>query len=147
MKLTFDDLPPPDVKDNVGPGWKRRTIQDFIKNLINTNEYFYKKAKQMSDDYDKATALIEKSQSNFDHALDKLTEKHNELSVSTKNVSENVRKSTQKLNEGLARIEKQANFDRLARYVELLERADKAMSSLAELEQSGRLEKIAKAIN
>ena len=39
-----------------------------------------------------------------------------------------------------------ANFERLERYVELLERAAQAMSGLAELEKNGKLEKIANAI-
>ena len=39
-----------------------------------------------------------------------------------------------------------ANFERLERYVELLERASQAMSVLAELEKNGKLEKIANAI-
>ena len=46
-------------------------------------------------------------------------------------------------NEFIAEV---ANFERLERYVELLERAAQAMSVLAELEKNGKLEKIANAI-
>lgn len=57
-----------------------------------------------------------------------------------------VRDAADKLAAGLNKIEKAANFDRLERYVELLERAAKAMDLLATLEQSGKLEKIAGAL-
>jgi len=144
--LTANDLPPPDIIDKLGAGYTTRTVNDFAKKLINTNNFFYPKAKKMTDDYDRATELVEKAQSNFDRALNKLNKTEAEISISAKKVSEKVRQSTQKLNDGLARIEKQANFDRLEKYVELLERADKAISSLAELESSGRLERIASAI-
>ena len=147
MGLTTDDLPPPDIIDKLGKGYTPRTVNDFTKNLINTNKFFYTKAKKMGNDYDNATQLVEKAQSNFDRALNKLNRTEQEISISTKKVSEKVRQSTQKLNDGLSRIEKQANFDRLENYVPLLERAEKAISSLAELEKTGRLEKIANAIN
>lgn len=58
----------------------------------------------------------------------------------------NVKDAAEKLSSGLQRVEKAANFDRLERYVELLERAALAMSTLGDLEKSGRLEKIALAI-
>ena len=50
------------------------------------------------------------------------------------------------LKDKLKKVEKNANFDRLERYVLLLERAANAMHSLAELEASGKLEKIAASI-
>lgn len=100
----------------------------------------------MSEDYEKASEIISKAQKKFDNAIENLKKTESEISESSKKVSENVRQATSKLSEGLARIEKQANFDRLEKYVELLERAEKSISSLAELERSGKLEKIASAI-
>ena len=50
------------------------------------------------------------------------------------------------MSEGLSRIEKQANFDNLERYVALLERANVALSALAELEKNGKLNKISEAL-
>ena len=50
------------------------------------------------------------------------------------------------MSEGLSRIEKQANFDNLERYVTLLERANVALSALAELEKNGKLNKISEAL-
>lgn len=48
--------------------------------------------------------------------------------------------------ESTGELQKSADFERLERYVALLERAAVAMQTLAELEASGRLEKIAAAI-
>ena len=59
-----------------------------------------------------------------------------------KKASGDVRDVANKLAEGLIKIEKVANFERLERYVELLERAAQAMSVLAELEKNGKLEKL-----
>ena len=47
---------------------------------------------------------------------------------------------------GLSKIEKSADMARLQGYVELLERAATAMNALADLEKSGKLEKIANSL-
>ena len=47
---------------------------------------------------------------------------------------------------GLSKIEKSADMARLQGYVELLERAATAMNALAELEKTGKLEKIANSL-
>jgi hypothetical protein len=44
------------------------------------------------------------------------------------------------------KVEKTANFSNLERYVNLLERAATAMSTLAELEKEGKLDKISSAL-
>ena len=69
-----------------------------------------------------------------------------QITEASKKASGNIRDATEKLSQGLLKIEKTANFDRLERYVVLLERASVAIESLAELEKNGRLEKIANAI-
>jgi len=43
-------------------------------------------------------------------------------------------------------VQKQADFNNLTRYVELLERAATAMTTLSELEKAGKLQKIAGAL-
>ena len=78
--------------------------------------------------------------------MSKLIDAESKISETTKKVTGQVRDNAQKLGDGLLRVEKAANFDRLERYVGLLERAATAMSTLAELEATGRLEKIAGAI-
>ena len=61
-------------------------------------------------------------------------------------MSGDVRKAADDLASGLLKVEKQANFANLERYVSLLERAAVSMQTLAELEKTGKLEKIAGAL-
>jgi hypothetical protein len=100
----------------------------------------------MKPDYDNATKIIEEAHAKFDNAVAKLLKSEQQISDTTKKASENVRIATSKLAEGLTRIEKQANFDKLERYVELLERAEKSITALSLLENNGKLEKIISAL-
>jgi uncharacterized Ntn-hydrolase superfamily protein len=75
-----------------------------------------------------------------------LTKKQESIANESKKHSQNVRKAANDLSDGLQRIEKLANFDRLEKYVALLERAASAITILAEIEKSGKLEKIASSL-
>jgi hypothetical protein len=132
--------------DKHGPYYKSGEVTKLVFGLIKADSYFNNRAKVMSKDLDNATKLVDQSIVSLDAAVVKLVNTENKVAESTKKVSGLVRASTQKLSEGLAKIEKQANFDRLERYVELLERANVALTSLGELEKSGKLERIAGAI-
>ena len=146
MDITLDNIVKPDKIDRYGPVYSQRAVNDGIVKMINAETYFFRKAQKMNKDYENATGLIEQAQKKLDAAISNLIYSENEITEKTKKISQNIRQSTTKLHEGLVRIEKQANFDRLEKYVDLLERAEKAINSLAELEQSGRLDKIAAAI-
>jgi len=65
---------------------------------------------------------------------------------SVKVTSGKLRDSTQKLADGLTRIEKTADFDKLQKYADLLERVERSISALAELESSGKLGRVAEAL-
>lgn len=140
------DIIKPAGYDKSGPKFTQRSVNDFNLKQIKTNTFFEKQAKPMTTDLDKATALVDKATENYDKALFAMGASMARIEGETKKHSGKLRDTTQKLSDGLARIEKIANFDRLERYVELLERAEKAMSALAELEKSGKLEKIAAAV-
>ncbi|MDP3875877.1 MAG: hypothetical protein Q8Q50_02740 [Methylobacter sp.] len=100
----------------------------------------------MTTDAQKAIELTDSVEKKFSESLRKLTAAEQSFALASKKASGSVRESTTKLSEGLLRIEKAANFDKLERYVELLERAAKAIDILGDLEKSGRLAKIADAI-
>ena len=136
----------PDGQDKTGVFFHVDKIHDYIYKAVLTEQFFERRNRTMSKDIDKATDLIDQSRKSLNIAINKLMETEKGVAESTKKVSGLVRATTQSLAQGIAKIEKQANFDRLERYVELLERANAAMSSLADLEKSGRLEKIAGAI-
>ena len=97
----------------------------------------------MNQDISTATELTNEAFALFGKSLDALLEREKEIVETTKKVSGQVRDATQKLSEGLAKIEKVANFDRLERLVNLLERSSTAMTALAELDAAGKLAKIA----
>ncbi len=140
------DIVKPVSYDKNGPKFSMRSVNDYNLKQIKNDNFFEKKAKPMTKDLEKATALVDKATENYDRALCAMGASMDRVEGETKKHSGKLRDTTQKLSDGLARIEKLANFDRLERYVELLERAEKAMSALAELEKSGKLEKIAAAV-
>ena len=82
----------------------------------------------------------------FETSADKLGASATKMAATAKKASQDVRKAADDMASGLLKIEKQANFNNLERYVLLLERAASAMQSLAELEKSGKLEKIAASL-
>lgn len=99
-----------------------------------------------SDDIKKAEQIMESAIGNFQKTQERFGNLTQSMTDLTKKASGNIRKAADDLSSGLARVEKQANFNNLERYVVLLERAAVAMSTLAELEKTGRLDKIAGAL-
>ena len=120
---------------------RRNVLVDIYK----TN-HLERRAKKVEKQINEVTESVQATINVFNLAFDTLCTTENKIAEATKKVSGQVRDNAQKLSDGLMRIEKTANFDRLERYVALLERAATAMATLAELESTGRLEKIAGAI-
>ena len=133
-------------QDRYGDRYDAEKITILCHQKISNEAYFEQRGKEMSKDLDRSTEIVSESVSRLSHIISKMVDAEKTLSESSKTVSTSVRQATDKLAQGVARIEKQANFDRLAIYVELLERADKAMTSLAEMESKGKLAKIADAL-
>lgn len=132
--------------DKHGAIYKREDVDKSCLKMIVAKTYFFMGAKKMTTDAEKAIELTDDVQARFSKSLDRLVNTQERFSENTKKVSGNVRDAANKLADGLAKIEKTANFDKLERYVILLERAASAMTVLAELEKNGKLEKIANAI-
>lgn len=123
--------------------WPAEKLNKLIVSEINLNvNFFTRKAKVMSDDFERAAKIINDSAAIFEAAIDHLTIKENALTEQSKKVSGNVRKAANDLFTGLTAIEKMANFDKLERYVLLLERTAIAMTTLSDLDKVGKLEKI-----
>ena len=100
----------------------------------------------MSVDVNNAARVLNEAEKALMTASDRYQEKSTHLSLIAKKCSGDVRKAADDLASGLAKVEKTANFSNLERYVNLLERAATAMQTLAELEKSGKLDKIAGAL-
>lgn len=136
----------PVAYDKKGPMFSSASLTKDIVKMIKCEDYFYRRAKTMNQDIQKAEELTNLSINKLGDSITRLLGEEEKITASTKVIAGKIKDTTQKLSDGVAKIESRANFDRLERYVLLLERAEKAMSSLAELESSGRLEKIAGAL-
>jgi len=122
--------------------FERKEINEIMVNVIDSGHLGKATAKELTEKHQE----IEEAISNWYQRLDlhrtKMMASEADIAKICKSTSASVRTSANQLGEGLARLEKTCNFDRLERHVELLERASAAMLSLAELERNGRLEKI-----
>lgn len=138
----------PDVIDSKGPGWTVATINEFAANelTLSTGKYLTRRAKNMTTDYEAATKIADEATKMFKKSHSDLIDVAAELQESAKKASGSVRKSADDLAQGLLKVQKQADFNNLTRYVELLERAATAMTTLADLEKAGKLQKIAGAL-
>lgn len=134
-------------QDSKGLKWSVTQIADNIVNEIKSNNNFQKRmVNEMRDNLKDAAETIDGLAELFNNQVKNLGDKREALEVSCKKVSSSVRDSANKLGEGLIRVEKMADFNKLERYVDLLERAASAFNQLAELEKTGKLEKIAASI-
>lgn len=138
----------PDVIDSKGLGFRVSTITKFAASelMLDTGTNLTRRAKDMSTDYETASKIADDATKMFKKSYSDLIDISMQLQVSTKRVSGDVRKSADDLAQGLLKVQKQADFNNLTRYVELLERAATAMTTLAELEKAGKLQKIAGAL-
>jgi hypothetical protein len=138
----------PDFIDKNGPGWTESRVMKIVADELTSKDgtHLTRKAKLMETDYTKASEIAETAEKLFIRNMDKLSTTTEELQANIKKVSGNIRKAADDLSAGLSKVEKTANFHNLERYVLLLERAATAMSTLAELEKTGKLEKIAGAL-
>jgi hypothetical protein len=129
-------------QDKKGLMWRQSDVFESVVNHIQTNNYFKRRAKIMTKDLEEATNLINESTSFLETSIEKLLKTENDLMDKSKKVSGAVRKSAHDLMTGMAAIEKMANFDKLERYVMLLERTASAMTILSDLDKDGKLEKL-----
>ena len=145
---THEAILPPDVVDSKGVGFKVETIVKFAANelTLETGTQLTRRAKDMSTDYEAATKIADEANKMFKKSYSDLIDTTAQLQASAKKASGDVRKSADDLAQGLIKVQKQADFNNLAKYVELLERAATAMTTLAELEKAGKLQKIAGAL-
>jgi uncharacterized phage infection (PIP) family protein YhgE len=145
---THEGLLKPDVVDSKGFGWKVETLNKFVANELTlpNGAHLTRRAKDMSTDYEAASKIAEDATKMFKKTHNDLLQITGELQESAKKASGSVRKSADDLAQGLLKVQKQADFNNLTRYVELLERAATAMTTLAELEKAGKLQRIAGAL-
>lgn len=122
-------------------------LTEYMIDAIEKEDYFYtRKARKMSKEAEEAIQITEDVTKKFRSSVHNLIATEQEFVQQSKKIAGEVKDASEKIGQGIQRIEKAANFDRLERYVELLERAATAMTILGELEKTGKLDKIATAI-
>jgi hypothetical protein len=136
----------PTAYDKNGPLYARSKVNEEIVRHIAIENYFKRITKSMNNDIETAIEVTQDANERFSSVLDAFTKTHTSFSDSAKKASSSVRVAADTMAAGLAKIEKTANFDRLERMVDLLERAAMAMNTLAEMEKSGQLAKLSEAI-
>ena len=150
MKITFESLgvDQPDVLKSGVPLWKKETVSTALTKLINTNskQHFGAMENKIMKEIKNATEIVNETIKHFENTYDKFLAIETHIHKDIKTKVGDIKAAEERLMQGLSRIEKAANFDRLEKYVDLIERASKAMELLAGLEKEGRLEKIATAI-
>jgi hypothetical protein len=132
--------------DKSGPSYKDDDVIDLCINMILTDCYFEKTSNNMSKDIENAIEKTDKVTNEFSKSLDRLKYIESSFVEQSKKAASSVKDASEKIAQGIIRIEKQANFDKLERYVLLIERAAEGMERLAELEKTGKLEKIIEAL-
>ena len=138
----------PAIIDKHGPAWNASDINKIVENEINSEDgaFFKRTAKDAHKDFYEASELVDSQDKIFNRSIENLLKTTDKLKQDVKKVSGDIRKASDDLASGLLKVEKQANFANLERYVSLLERAASSMQILAELEKTGKLEKIAGAL-
>ena len=126
--------------------WEKKEVNEIMVNVIDSGHMGKKTAKELTEKHHEIEEAISSWYERLDLHRTKMMASEAEITKICKSTSTNVRTAANQLGEGLARLEKTCNFDKLERHVELLERASAAMLSLAELEKNGRLEKIMDAM-
>lgn len=136
----------PEAIDRHGPLYSIEQVMKYIHGAIDTGDYYTRRVKTMTKDAEKAIETTDEVSKRFKSSINQLMLTEQEFVQQSKKMSGEVRDASEKIAQGIQRIEKAANFERLERYVELLERAATAMTILGELEKTGKLDKIASAI-
>jgi phosphoribulokinase len=134
--------------DKQGPKFSFEKTTLLMVNIIKdpASTYFYKRTRRMINDLKNAQTQIDQHIEHLDSSIKTLCLREKQFSEASKQSSGRLRDSIHKLADGLARVEKTANFDRLERYADLLERIERSLSSLAEMEKTGLLNKVSGAL-
>jgi hypothetical protein len=150
MRLALEDigLQHPDVIVRNDPLWTRKSVAKALTTIVNNNPelFFQQEARNIMKEIKNATDIMDKAIEHFDKSYQRFQLLETAIQKDIKTKAGDIKAAEEKLMQGLARIEKAANFDRLQQYVSLIERASSAMTLLADLQKDGRLDKIATAI-
>lgn len=134
--------------DRFGPAYSLKSVVNIVTTELNNENgtYITRGVKAMTKDIDTARTILNEAEKLINTAMEAYQDRAGQLSATVKKSSGDVRKAADDLAQGMMKVQKQADFNNLERYVLLLERAAVAMTTLAELEKAGKLQKIAGAL-
>lgn len=130
-----------------GPLFDAEKVRRYALNDINNGiNYFKRRSKKMTTEVDEANTKINSSVDNLSKNIDKLNTKEQEFISNAKRISTGIRKNSESLATGIARIKNAASLEELERYTTILERFTEALERLELLQQGGKLNKITQAL-
>lgn len=132
--------------DRHGPMFALSDINAMVIGEISLGIHFQRRARTMTKQIEEATQIVEGATALFSKSFDRFMDAEKRAAEAAKLASGRVRKSANELHEGIQKIDKVANFDKLERQVAILERAAKAMQLLADLDRSGDLQRISSVL-
>lgn len=118
----------------------------LVTNINNSDIFFKTKDKKMSNQIDDATSATDKAMGFFNQKINQFFKLESDFISRSKKTTGDMRDTIQKMGDSLDKLEKTSNLDQLERRVALMERAASAMRELAELQATGKLDKILAAI-
>ena len=135
--------------DSKGAMFERRNVSEVVASEIESSEenVITRKNKSIAKAIKDSTKKVDESIEGFGVQVDKLQSESERIKNTAKKAQSSVKVAADSLKQGLARITKEADFDSLERYVILLERAEVALKSLAEIEKTGKLKAISNALS
>lgn len=134
-------------RDKHGEKYSQENVTLFIAKDILNGDYFTRRAKAMNKDIDTARELTEKAITELDRSITRFLSLEERFAENAKRVTGKVRDASQRLAEGIARVEKAASLSTLEKHCAVLERMAESLERLAELEASGRLRRISDALS
>lgn len=132
--------------DRHGAMWSAHQVRNLIAKEISDGTHFKRRIKTIMTDFQNVTDTCANATLAMHKAIDDMVQTQTKLADAAKKTSGSIRGSANDIKEGLERIERSANFDKMTNYVVLLERMAVAMATLADIERTGKLERIVDAI-
>lgn len=130
--------------DKDGPYFDSRKVSMFAANDIVRR--VARGDRKMAASIEEAKNMTDDAIAHFEKSLDKMIQVEKRLVDSVKKSGGNIRQSMNELGGTVTRLLRDADLDKLEKYTSLLERTATAMTTLANMQDSGKLEKIMQAI-
>lgn len=126
---------------------KKDTVFTAIAENINTGNHLQRQANhRVTPDFKAAAETIEAMVDHLEETQSRMLKGMDAIAKGATDASRKARSSASEMAALLEKINRGANYERLERNVALLERTAAAMQTLAELEKSGHLARVMRAL-